>query len=286
MYVTPETFGRHLQWLRECLQPVRLSDWLERVRAGQPVPANACAITFDDGWRDNYEYALPLLRQTETPATLFAVSHLIGTDGLFWPNRLSRLLDAHGPAAGSDPAFAWLRELAAGLPGGIDAALQSADARAELIKRCKSLSDAELKGYLDAAEAAWPVPAPEQPALMDWEQLRAMADSGLVEIGSHTCHHYRLNAALHPDIVSAEIRASRLRLEQELGRSVPLFCYPNGDYTDAAAGLVAQHYEAAVTTQRGINMADTPRNKLVRIGMHDDVSASYHGFMARLSGWI
>lgn len=286
MYVTPDTFARHLRWVRECFQIVRLGDWVERVQTGEIVPANACAITFDDGWRDNYEYALPLLVDTDTPATVFAVSHMLGTRSQFWPNRLSRLLDARGDSVLTDPACDWLRKQAAGLPGGLQAALISADARAALINRCKSLSDAVLERHLDELEhRGAPLPPPPR-SLMDWHELRAMVATGLVDVGSHTCHHYRLRPELSAEVTTREIVASKQRLEEELSRPVPLFCYPNGDYTASAAVQVAKHYQAAVTTQRGINTADTRMNKLLRIGLHEDVSASYHGFMARLSGWI
>lgn len=286
MYVTPETFANHLRWLRECFEIVRLQDWINNVNAGNMVPARACAVTFDDGWYDNYQYALPLLQETQTPATLFAVSHLLGSHKPFWPNRLSRLLDQYPDPARTAPEFAWLRELAMNLPEGLEAALLHADARAELIKQCKQLSDATLQQYLDAIEQNHPLATENQAPLMSWPQLQAMVDSGLVDVGSHTCHHYRLRPELPAEVAAAEIRASKIRLQQELNQPVSLFCYPNGDYTAAAASLVKREYQAAVTTQRGINTADTPHNRLRRIGLHEDVSASYEGFMARLSGWI
>jgi len=285
MYVTPETFANHLRWVRECLHVVRLGEWVQRVQTGEIVPANACAITFDDGWRDNVEHALPLLVESNTPATVFAVSHMVGTTGQFWPNRLSRLLDQRGEAVLSDPAWGWLQQLAASLPGGLRSALTSAEARSALIHRCKQLSDALLNQRLDELERRPPALPPPPRSLMNWEELRTMMDTGLVEIGSHSCHHYRLGPELSTEITQREIIASQKRLEAELGRPIPLFCYPNGDYTASAAVQVAKHYQAAVTTQRGINTADTPMNRLLRIGLHENATSHYHAFMARLSGW-
>ena len=59
MCVTPEVFAMRLAQLRRYFTPMRLADWVAKQRAGEPLPARACAVTFDDGWRDNIEYALP-----------------------------------------------------------------------------------------------------------------------------------------------------------------------------------------------------------------------------------
>src|SRR5690606_9889814 len=56
MIVTPTTFAMHLRVLRRHFQFVQLADWLAAREQGQPLPARACAVTFDDGWRDNHEF--------------------------------------------------------------------------------------------------------------------------------------------------------------------------------------------------------------------------------------
>ncbi len=112
-----------------------------------------------------------------------------------------------------------------------------------------------------------------------------MQATGLVDIGSHTCHHTRLVDGLSEQILHAEIVDSRRRLESELDKPVNLFCYPNGNVSPAAATLVSQHYAAAVTTQFGINRPDAPTHLLQRIGIHEDVSNTPTRFRARLSGW-
>jgi hypothetical protein len=157
MIVTPETFQKHLQWLRSGFEIVHLGDWVSAAKAGEPLPRQACAITFDDGWRDNFEFALPILQRTRTPATVFAVSHMIGTREAFWPNRLARVLSSPEYQASNSPALDWLREL---MPSTGTASTQRERISAA-ISAAKALPDRELSERLDRIEQElWPGTTP------------------------------------------------------------------------------------------------------------------------------
>ncbi len=281
MIVTPDSFRQHLQTIKKLFEVLPLSEWMERRAQGKPLPRRACAVTFDDGWLDNLEYALPILRQEQVPATVFAVAGMVGTQQQFWPNRLARLLTTPGVER-SHEAFAWLQPLA----GYRAAGALSTEAIAAVIDACKRFSDPQLAAHLERMEAVAALPPGTAPALMDWSQLHRMQESGLVEIGSHTRHHYRLAGDLPSQLLHDEIAGSRAQLEQMLDRPVKLFCYPNGDVSPPAAELVGKHYLAAVTTRRGINSAATPAHALSRIGVHEHIGDTDRRFQARLSGWM
>lgn len=279
MIVTPTVFRQHIRALKTLFEIIPLSSWIERRNSGAPLPKRACAVTFDDGWLDNYEFALPILQQEQVPATLFAVSHMIGTRTQFWPNRVARLISDR-PNWQQQNALDWIRRAS-------DETVQNpTEQLAHIIAQLKQMSDAELKERLDQSEQQLGLAPVDTPALVDWDQLRAMQNSGLVEIGSHTCNHFRLTADLPPEIAEQEIVQSKQMLEQQLDRPVKLFCYPNGDSTAHAVNLVGQHYVAAVTTRRGINTANTAAHQLLRIGVHEHVSDTPTKFKARLSGWL
>jgi peptidoglycan/xylan/chitin deacetylase (PgdA/CDA1 family) len=280
MIVTPQSFRQHMRTIKTLFDVLPLSEWMERRGKGQPLPRRACAVTFDDGWLDNLEYALPILVEEQVPATIFAVSSLVGTRQQFWPNRLAHLLTAAAVDRGHD-SFAWLRQL----PGYADGAL-SRDAVAAIIDACKRFTDPQLAERLERMESAANVSPPDAPSLMDWAQLRQVQASGLVEIGSHTRHHYRLTDDLPAPLLYDEVVGSRQQLEEGLGAPVKLFCYPNGDASRAAEELVGRHYAAAVTTRRGINTGSTPAHALSRIGVHEDIGNTARRFEARLSGWV
>lgn len=282
MIVTPDSFRQQLRIIKQLFSVIPLSEWVRRQAAGQALPERACAITFDDGWLDNFEFALPILQAEQIPATVFAVSGMIGSTRRFWPNRLADLLNFTKTDRASLRSFDWLQTL----PGYQADEAPSREAIAQLIKSCKQLSDPELRMHLDLMETEASFNSPSVRAMMNWEELQQMQTSGLIEIGSHTCHHTRLVEGLPENILYAEIVESRKQLEDRLGKPVTLFCYPNGDVSSAAARLVAQHYSAAVTTQFGINSPRALAHQLQRIGIHDDISNTPTRFRARLSGWV
>jgi peptidoglycan/xylan/chitin deacetylase (PgdA/CDA1 family) len=282
MVVTPETLRAHLRIAKQLFTIVSLEEWIRRRNDDLPLPPRACAITFDDGWLDNFQYALPVLESEGVPATIFVVSEMLGTEATFWPNRLASLL-ARFADAEVRAAAGWLQPM---LPAELNTAPDS-EQLAAIIDRCKQQSDAWLCQQLNQAEARVGTSAADtSPALMDWDQLTQMVATGLVDVGSHTCNHYRLLPALETEVMEREITASKRQIEQQLGRPVTLFCYPNGDADERATALVREHYLGAVTTQRGINAAGAQAHQLARIGLHEDGAGSALRFQARLSGWV
>lgn len=274
MVVQPDTFAMHLETLGNEFELVSLDDWCQRAQQGGSLPAKACAITFDDGWLDNYEYAWPILQQKQVPATLYAVSELIGTRQKFWPNRLVTILQH--PEFNSHQ-FAWAKQI----PTGVDRELA-----AQAIYQLKAFNDRQVLDWIEQAEQALNIELSSHADLMDWQQLQQLAEHPLMTIGSHTCRHMRLRADLDEETMHYEVAQSQQHLAQKLTQDVAHFCYPNGDFTDAATALVAKQYRSAVTTQVGINHLSTLNwHRLLRIGVHEDASSSATQLMARVACW-
>jgi len=283
MIVTPDTFAMHLRELKRHFDLMDFSEWLRLRAAGEPLPRRACTITFDDGWHDNYEYALPIIKASATPVTLFAVVEKIGSDFQFWPNIVSALLASN--------AFIAMRQqpLLASALNQVTATTNTdnRELMAAVINALKQFSDADIFAALDAISWQQHLSFALPRGLMTWEELRTMSDSGLVTIGSHTCNHKRLNAQLSGDEITHEIITSKALLKKQMPAAADIFCFPNGDYNSAALDAVTQTYNAAVTTRRGIvNAANTPVHQLCRIGLHEHVSHTPRLLGARLSGWI
>lgn len=288
MLVHPVTFENHLRLVRRYLEPIMLSDWLHGRAVGKNIPGRACAITFDDGWSDNYEFAFPLLKTFQIPATIFLVADQIDATATLWPERLARIIakvkkrNDRAELLNSDE-FSWLStefpELA--LETGV-----GPDLIDNIIVFAKNqYSDVDLRVRTRKMTDVLGDNKPDKNSMLSWAQIEEMQSSKIIEFGSHTCSHQRLTAELNEATLNHEIIQSRVLLENQLATTVDLFCYPNGDTTPQSVDVVRNNYAAAVTTERGWNNSNSDLALLKRVGIHQGNSATDRAFLARLSGY-
>ena len=287
MWVHPETFQKQLQVLKTLFEMVSLEEWVIARQTGKPLPKRACAVTLDDGWHDNHDFALPVLEREQVPATVFLTTSLIGTRRHFFPERLIRVLLEliKRDQLQQEP---WLESLVTAnankpfpengpeLAGFLDSVVLAAKDYSELDLRSK-LTTAEAR--LDLTEDFDP------PDLLDWSEVAAMGATGLVSFGAHTQTHLRLDRPYEQQLLDAEIVQCKKELLHHTGQDQALFCYPNGDATPQAEALVQQHYPAALTTTRGWNHRGSDLHQLRRIGISEGNGAG-RDFLCRLSGWV
>jgi peptidoglycan/xylan/chitin deacetylase (PgdA/CDA1 family) len=280
MYVSPESLDLHLSLLKRHLEIVHLEEWLRAQNRGEELPKQACAITFDDGWRDNFEYAFPVLSRHKVPATIFLASSFVNTNIEFWPSRLQHLLRSLNPkepmAPNLESTLRTVRERAARngswTPEDIDAAIDVA----------KNLEESLITRLLADGEELYPRTVVR--SLLTEVEIRQMAASDLVRFGSHSRTHFRCRAGTSSATLQDEIVNSKRETELLAGKPVELFSFPNGDYSKDALELVRRHYIGAVTTHRGWHRAGGDSYRIRRIGIHDDVSRRAASFLGRLSG--
>jgi peptidoglycan/xylan/chitin deacetylase (PgdA/CDA1 family) len=286
MYVSPETFDLHLRELKQRFELVHLDEWLQRAKQGATLPKLACAITFDDGWRDNYEFALPALTKHAVPATIFLVSGYIGTSYLFWPNRLMTLLQRSFSEPGSVTFPEPLRRVAEPMlaQAASRGRLTTEDADA-VVQAAKDWSEEEIRSLVETAARSCGE-SHEEREILDREQIMQMGASGLIRFGSHTATHFRLGGRIPSADLEREIVSSQSALRELSGQTVNLFCYPNGETSAEAIDLVRRHYLGAVTTIRGWHGSSDDPYLIRRIGVHEDVSSARAPFLERLSGWL
>ena len=225
MFVSPATFRNNLALLNKHFEFVKLVDWLEQKSSGLPLPKKSCAITFDDGWADNYEYAFPVLQEMKIPATIFLVSDMMGTHQMFWPERLARTITEiaiNKPNFWSSSSVSWLKY------GHTDYKFNNVpptqEELSQLIANTKRFSDNEIHAFLNTIQQELALDESQyKPALMSWENVSEMIDSGLIDVGSHTCHHLRLNAQIANPVIEKEIIESKRKIEEKTGVSVKTF---------------------------------------------------------------
>jgi peptidoglycan/xylan/chitin deacetylase (PgdA/CDA1 family) len=249
MYVTPDTFERHLRFVTRHFEVLSFRDLIRRWQAGDwDTAARYVALTFDDGWADNYRHAYPLLRKYSVPATIFLPTDLIGTAAPLWPDRLGRLMSKRRRGTPED----WDNE----------------------IERAKMLTDAQRHALIASLADACGEDDRPAPRLMNWEEVEELSHHGM-SFGSHSATHANLTRLSAPAL-ERELRASLDALRARPIDWLPVLAYPNGDHTaTVAAAAKAAGYCAAVTTLPGLEgRHPSDPFRLRRIGVHDDVTQS------------
>lgn len=254
--VLPDFFRRQLAYLQRAYHVVPFA-------AAVPVAGRrgALAVTFDDGFRDNYLTAFPLLRGAGVPATIFLTYDCVERGESLWTHRLYRYLVHGGEGTLRLPP---LGELSI-----------CNDNRIEVYRRVSShlkrVPNEEKASLLEEIARQRHGADPEEQEMLSWDEVREMAPRG-IEFGAHTLSHPILSRVTEED-ARREISGSRELIGERLGRPVTYFAYPNGqpgDISDRVVALTRQAgYAAAVTTVEGVNRPGADPFLLKRIDVNN-----------------
>lgn len=208
-------------------------------------------LSFDDGYRDTLEVALPIFQAKRVPLTVYlATGFLDGEHGAWW-DALEQLLRARDRVAIPSPDGAQALET---LETRTVTQKERAFAviRARMMQMPRASQDDFLRALGNACELDLHAAAVAEN--LTWEMAKRMHSSGYVEIGAHTVSHCVL-ANETDDVVRGEMIRARAELEAKLGVPVRHFAYPFGGRAEAGAReiLLARQagFEAAVTTRHG-----------------------------------
>jgi peptidoglycan/xylan/chitin deacetylase (PgdA/CDA1 family) len=290
LIVTRESFRRQMAALRRWFTILSLEEFAERMERGIPFDDSSCLITFDDGWVDNFDNALPVLRQYELPAVVFLPTSYIGERRLFWQEALTHLLIRVATAVRDEPArrprFSELLT-----PHGLEHLLElpDHDPRAPIVSAIgsqKRASVCAVSRLLAALTSELGLRIDElgvNDGFISWDQVKAMSSQG-IEFGAHGAEH-RLLTEVPPQEAREEIRASREVLRAKSVETVPAFCYPNGYLASDIVDMVrAAGYRLAFTTEDGLVSCGDDVLRIPRLSIHECVSDSTPMFLARLVG--
>lgn len=239
-----------LDYLTKRYQIISLSDLAEYLKTNKPLPDKCAVITIDDGYRDVYEIAFPVLKKFNVPATVFVVTDFLDEKKWIWTDKMryimSRVKEAEFNLVIGD------EDLKINLNGESSRFLSAQ----RVNNRLKKMEDSERDETIKNIAASLNVEIPSLPskefAPLTWQQVREM-DTNKVSIESHTVTHPVLTNTTDEQL-SYELTKSRARLEQELNRRVNLFCYPNGNNNIRVHNAVKNAgYDCAVTTNQGFN---------------------------------
>ena len=280
-----QQFHRVCGWLKAWCTVLPLDDAVHRLAAGT-LPARALAISFDDGYADNHEVALPILQQHGLPACFFIATGALD-GGRMWNDSIVETLrcthrdeiDLSGLGVGLDAS---LDRLAGRHATGTTAQ------RRQLIDRLlpvvKYLPPAARGAAVTRIAECAGIDPDELPRdlMMSSAQVRDLRRAGM-QIGAHTVTHPIL-AALPAADARREIADSQRFLQDLLAEPVTLFAYPNGkpgrDFSDESVQIVHDlGFTAALSTAPG---AAGPGSDLFRIPRYTPWDKSKLRFGARL----
>ena len=266
-------FAAQLDVIGSLFNVLPLAEAVRKLRAGQ-LPARAVCITFDDGYANNCEVALPILKSRGMPATVFVAPGFLSGGRMFndtviealrrAPAELDLTRDGFGRYELPDAA-ARVRAITAILP------VLKYLPQAERIRRATTIAErvgADLPDDL----------------MMTEEQVRRLHRGGIT-IGAHTVNHPIL-ANADDATGRREIRDSKGRLEDMIGTPVTTFAYPNGgpvkDYKSRDVALAREAgFEVAVSTAWGAATASSDPMQIPRIAPWDRTALRFGVRMVR-----
>lgn len=285
MYVKDNVFEMQMDFLKNNFQVLSLGELIDGWRNKTLSPHRRyCVVTFDDGWHDNYTHAYPILKKHKIPATIFLPTSFIGTNEWFWPDKLSFALKCCWNTDLTPEKNEALLSLLGkyikveSLQGNVCEIMDS------IIEKCKYLIDNEIENLIQQINELTKTPLPLNRRFLNWEEINEMSLNG-VSFAPHSCTH-RILTKLSLDDVEKEVNESRKILQEKELTYVPVFCYPNGDFTTEIADKVKNAgYTAAVSTKFGAESVNTDHYlALKRIGIHNDITETKSLFAYRISG--
>jgi peptidoglycan/xylan/chitin deacetylase (PgdA/CDA1 family) len=252
---TPAEFDQQMGYLRAHFHPVSIDEVLSTWRRGAKLPADSVLVSFDDGYLDNFQNAVPILRRHGMSGLFFVATGHVSERRLFWWEHLYLLVSR----STRDTV-----ELEYPARERLD--LSNAAGRMASVRRLnrivKDHYDLDLDRFIDGVAAACGVERGETEAraladraLMTWDQIKEMRKLGM-GIGSHTRSH-RVLQTLPPEAVASELRDSRSVLESHLGEPVTTIAYPVGkplaELPALRQAVIDAGYEMGFSTRPGIN---------------------------------
>ena len=288
MCVTTQHFAEHLEVLQKEAHPISLRQLVRMHKEGN-IPDRAIAVTFDDGYADNLHSARPILEQYNIPATVFVASGHIGHEREFWWDELERILLQPGTLPEiltlriNNKTFKW--RLSEAVDNGED----------KYHRYCEWIVDGqEGPGlhhtlYFTLHQLLQPLPEVERRKVMDdlltWagdkpvrrsthralsiEELLALRQGELIEVGSHTVSHPFLSA-LPESVQQDEIQRGKSILEECIGQPVRSFAYPYGNYSKETVEIVRESgFDCACSINKDSVWHGSDLFQLPRISVED-----------------
>jgi len=228
--ITVSDFENQLKYLIKQYTILSLDELVDHIYEQKPLPKKAVVITLDDGYKDNYRYAYPILKKYGVPATIFLATGYIDNGELFWWDKITYIVQ-----------HTMLQALELGHVGSysLGSNHEQLKTASTLVRRLAELPEQKRNMLIEeiAVMSAVNIPAGlGKELIVSWDEVREMSHDGIT-IGAHSVTHRTLATVL-PKQARYEIIQSKKTIEERIEQAVTAFSYPGGRFSNDTTSLL------------------------------------------------
>jgi peptidoglycan/xylan/chitin deacetylase (PgdA/CDA1 family) len=227
--VSPQDFEKEIRYLIHRYRIISLDELADSFSNLKKLPPKTAVITFDDGYKDVFLNAYPILKKFKVPATVFLTTGHIGTRELFWWDKVGYVIWKT-----KNSTFD-LGELGTYYLNSDNDRIQTTNVINEILKIKPHEHKNELIKMIIRHSGVDIPPKLGEELIMSWDDIKEMRGNG-VNFGAHTVSHPILTR-LPLEAARKEILDSKKHIEKELGQEITTFCYPNGEPGDYSGDI-------------------------------------------------
>ena len=224
-HISQDDFYSQMQYLRNNCNVISIDDYLEIRKSKECLPPKSVIITFDDGFKNNYTVAAPILADLGLPSVFYYTSGVINTNIMFWVDIIEDCLNCCKNAS-----------IRIELDQVYDFSIDSMDAKIIALKKikeyAKNVSNSDWDRIVNDIQNETGVKAcvehSENYEKITWNELKRLYDNSLFTVGGHSMYHNILSYKTYIEM-EEDIRSSIDLLETNLKSSICHFAYPEGE---------------------------------------------------------
>lgn len=263
LYISVPKFEKMIKILSKRFKIVDLFHWVK-----SPENSRCCAITFDDGWKDNYDNAFPILKVYNVPATIFISAGMVNTNSKFWFYKVEEIIKSLEP-----------NEILKYFEGilNIDSLniVKKADLNWIIVDNLKKYSMQKINRIINDFEKRYSIVFKRERTLLNWDEMEEMSKYRIA-FGSHGLNH-AVFTELPDDVLRDEVVRSKQILKSKDIYHVPMMSFPNGSYNQNIISICEESgYEILLTASIKECGEGNAKTLIHRIGINDDMVTNFN----------
>ena len=256
-----ENFEKQLQYLAKHCNVMTFDDLYNAINKDGKLPKNSTIITFDDGYKDNFTVAYPILKKFDIPATIFLTTGFIDGIEFFWWDKVAYLIKNTK-----------VEEVDIGSLGKISLRDKEESIR-KIQERLKQVEESKKIYVIEKLKEKLMVKVPEAKGLfLSWQEVKEMSENNIY-FGAHTVTHPILTK-VSVEKAQSEVLGSRRKIEEVLNKKIKVFAYTNGTSDDMSEDiddfLKKNGFIFSLSSIYGANKINSQSFRLKRIGVEAD----------------